>query len=107
MGAGVAAEVFEGFVEGDLAFAGEEAFGLLDHDAPVEGGLELLGEALFGAYAKRETDPARAEKLRVLQRIEATTAGQLRWRRPLAGRVRVALLRRRQQGSRGDHQFRR
>jgi len=42
---------------------------------------ELLGEALFGAYAARESDPARAEKLRVLERIEATTARQLR---PLA-----------------------
>jgi hypothetical protein len=42
---------------------------------------ELLGEALFGAYAVRETDSERAEKLRVLERIEATTARQLR---PLA-----------------------
>jgi hypothetical protein len=42
---------------------------------------EHLGEALFGAYAARETDAARAEKLRTLGRIEATTAGQLR---PLA-----------------------
>jgi hypothetical protein len=42
---------------------------------------EVLGEALFAAYAAREADPARAEKLRTLQRIEGTTAGQLR---PLA-----------------------
>ncbi len=42
---------------------------------------ELLGEALFGAYATRETDPSRVEKLRVLERIEATTGRQLR---PLA-----------------------
>jgi hypothetical protein len=39
---------------------------------------ELLGEALFGAYAAREAEPVRAEKLRVLERIEATTARQLR-----------------------------
>jgi len=47
---------------------------------------ELLGEALFGAYAGRETDPARVEKLRVLERIEATTGRQLR---PLAEAARV------------------
>ena len=38
---------------------------------------ELLGEALFGAYAARESGD-RAEKLRTLQRIEGTTASQLR-----------------------------
>jgi hypothetical protein len=38
---------------------------------------ELLGEALFGAFAARESGE-RAEKLRVLQRIEGTTASQLR-----------------------------
>ncbi len=42
---------------------------------------ELLGEALFGAFAARESDAERAEKLRVLERIERTTGGQLR---PLA-----------------------
>lgn len=45
---------------------------------------ELLGEALFGAYAARETDPDRVEKLRVLQRIEADTGARLR---PLAERA--------------------
>lgn len=38
---------------------------------------ELLGEALFGAFAARESGD-RAEKLRTLQRIEGTTAAQLR-----------------------------
>jgi len=38
---------------------------------------ELLGEALFGAFAARETGD-HAAKLRALQRIEATTAAQLR-----------------------------
>jgi hypothetical protein len=38
---------------------------------------ELLGEALFGAFAARESGE-RAKKLRVLQRIEGTTASQLR-----------------------------
>ena len=42
---------------------------------------ELLGEALFDAFAASETDPDRVEKLRVLQRIEADTAARLR---PLA-----------------------
>jgi len=42
---------------------------------------ELLGEALFDSFAARETDPDRAEKLRVLQRIEGDTAARLR---PLA-----------------------
>jgi hypothetical protein len=38
---------------------------------------ELLGEALFGAFAARESGD-RAVKLRVLERIEGTTATQLR-----------------------------
>src|SRR6476659_2015506 len=38
---------------------------------------ELLGEALFGAFAARESGD-RAAKLRVLERIEGTTARQLR-----------------------------
>jgi hypothetical protein len=38
---------------------------------------ELLGEALFGAFAARESGE-RAEKLRALQRIEGNTASQLR-----------------------------
>ena len=38
---------------------------------------ELLGEALFGAFAARESGE-HAEKLRVLQRIEGTTAEHLR-----------------------------
>jgi hypothetical protein len=38
---------------------------------------ELFGEALFGAYAACESGE-RAEKLRVLERIERTTASQLR-----------------------------
>jgi hypothetical protein len=38
---------------------------------------ELLGEALFAAFAARESGD-RAEKLRVLQRIEGITASQLR-----------------------------
>ena len=38
---------------------------------------ELLGEALFGACAARESGD-RQEKLRALQRIEGTTASQLR-----------------------------
>jgi hypothetical protein len=38
---------------------------------------ELLGDALFGAFAERETGD-HAEKLRALQRIEANTAAQLR-----------------------------
>jgi hypothetical protein len=38
---------------------------------------ELLGEALFGAFAARESGD-HAEKLRVLQCIEGTTASQLR-----------------------------
>jgi hypothetical protein len=42
---------------------------------------ELLGEALFDAFAAHETDPERVDKLRVLQRIEADTAARLR---PLA-----------------------
>jgi hypothetical protein len=42
---------------------------------------ELLGEALFAAFAARETDPDRIDKLRVLQRIEGDTAARLR---PLA-----------------------
>jgi hypothetical protein len=42
---------------------------------------ELFGEALFGAYAARAADPAHVAKLRTLERIEATTARQLR---PLA-----------------------
>jgi len=37
---------------------------------------EVLGDALFGAFAARETGE-HAEKLRALQRIEATTAAQL------------------------------
>jgi len=39
---------------------------------------ELLGDALFGAAAARESDADRAEKLRALQRIEADTASRLR-----------------------------
>jgi hypothetical protein len=39
---------------------------------------ELFGESLFGAFAARETDPERVAKLRALERIEATTARQLR-----------------------------
>ena len=42
---------------------------------------EVLGEALFDAFAAHETDPDRVEKLRVLQRIEGDTAARLR---PLA-----------------------
>ena len=42
---------------------------------------EVLGEALFGAFAAREADPDRVSKLRVLQRIEGDTAARLR---PLA-----------------------
>jgi hypothetical protein len=42
---------------------------------------ELLGEALFDAFAAHEIDPERIDKLRVLQRIEADTAARLR---PLA-----------------------
>ena len=38
---------------------------------------EILGEALFGAFAARESGD-RAAKLRVLERIEGTTASQLR-----------------------------
>ena len=38
---------------------------------------ELLGEALFGAFAARESGD-HAAKLRALQRIEGTTASQLR-----------------------------
>jgi hypothetical protein len=38
---------------------------------------ELLGEALFGACAARESGE-RKEKLRALERIEGTTASQLR-----------------------------
>jgi hypothetical protein len=38
---------------------------------------ELLGEALFEAFAARESGE-RVEKLRALQRIEGTTASQLR-----------------------------
>ena len=49
---------------------------------------ELLGEALFGAAATRETDPGRVEKLRVLQRIEADTAARLR---PLAERAGIEI----------------
>ena len=39
---------------------------------------ELFGEALFAAFAERENDPERIEKFRVLERIEGTTASQLR-----------------------------
>jgi hypothetical protein len=39
---------------------------------------EVLGEALFGAFAERVSDPDHAQKLRTLQRIEGTTAAQLR-----------------------------
>jgi hypothetical protein len=42
---------------------------------------EVLGEALFDAFAARESDPDHADKLRVLQRIEGDTAARLR---PLA-----------------------
>jgi len=42
---------------------------------------EVLGEALFDAFAAHETDPERVEKLRVLQHIEGDTAARLR---PLA-----------------------
>ena len=42
---------------------------------------EILGEALFDAFAAQETDPDRVEKLRVLQRIEGDTAARMR---PLA-----------------------
>jgi hypothetical protein len=42
---------------------------------------EVLGEALFDAFAAGESDPGRIEKLRVLQRIEGDTAARLR---PLA-----------------------
>jgi hypothetical protein len=38
---------------------------------------EILGEALFGTFAARESGD-RAVKLRVLERIEGTTASQLR-----------------------------
>ena len=38
---------------------------------------ELYGEALFGAFGDREQDPARKEKLGVLERIEADTARRL------------------------------
>jgi len=39
VGSGVGAELIEGVVEADATFAGEETFGLLDHDSPIEGGL--------------------------------------------------------------------
>jgi hypothetical protein len=39
---------------------------------------EIFGEAFFSALATREFDAARAEKLRVLERIEARTASVLR-----------------------------
>ena len=39
---------------------------------------ELFGEAFFGAFAAHESDAGRVEKLRTLERIEATTARQLR-----------------------------
>lgn len=39
---------------------------------------ELFGAALFGAFAAREPVGERVEKLRVLERREATTAQQLR-----------------------------
>jgi len=47
---------------------------------------ELLGEALFDAFAAHEPDPERVDKLRVLQRIEGDTAGRLR---PLAAAARI------------------
>jgi hypothetical protein len=46
---------------------------------------EVLGEALFGAFAARETDADRVAKLRVLQRIEGDTAARLRPRAVAAG----------------------
>src|SRR4029078_11847027 len=49
---------------------------------------ELLGEALFGAAAARESDPDHAEKLRALRRIEADTASQ---RRPLVDAAEIPL----------------
>jgi hypothetical protein len=49
---------------------------------------ELLGEALFGAFAARESDGDRAEKLRALQRIEGNTASQLR---PLVDAARIGV----------------
>lgn len=49
---------------------------------------ELFGAALFNAYAARESDGERAEKLRTLERIEATTASQLR---PLVDAAEVEL----------------
>ena len=39
---------------------------------------ELFGEALFGAFAAREADTDRVEKLRALERIEADTATRLK-----------------------------
>jgi hypothetical protein len=39
---------------------------------------EVLGEALFAAFAARTTDAGQREKLRALERIEGTTASQLR-----------------------------
>jgi hypothetical protein len=39
---------------------------------------EEFGAALFAAFAEHETDAARIEKLRTLERVEATTASQLR-----------------------------
>jgi hypothetical protein len=39
---------------------------------------EVFGEAFFGAMAERETDPARCEKLRTLERIEGRTAAIMR-----------------------------
>ena len=38
---------------------------------------EVLGEALFGAYAEAVSGDEQVEKLRTLQRIEGTTASQL------------------------------
>jgi hypothetical protein len=39
---------------------------------------ELFGEALFEAFAARESDRDHVTKLRLLERIEGTTASQLR-----------------------------
>jgi len=39
---------------------------------------EVLGEALFAAFAGRVADARQREKLRALERIEGTTAAQLR-----------------------------
>jgi hypothetical protein len=39
---------------------------------------EVLGEALFAAFALRTTDAEQREKLYALERIEGTTAAQLR-----------------------------